>query len=226
MYISRKISVDTDNSKAASVGFVLILINLLCYLFDGISITGIVNLRMAIVTIIFAIIIIAMPIVSAIWVFKIAERLNRNAILWSLFAFIFSPIALISIAFLDIKVVDEEASSIKNTCKAKYKEEEQHIISQNTNIGRRELDTMLAALKQRYDELLYNQLNNYYREYYSAYNAVNSTEKLGNFVVEVEEEKSQHTEENASYNTGKCPACGYPITEAMNVCPDCEIALR
>ena len=28
------------------------------------------------------------------------------------------------------------------------------------------------------------------------------------------------------YDTNNCPACGFSITDAMDICPDCEVALR
>jgi len=39
-------------------------------------------------------------------------------------------------------------------------------------------------------------------------------------------DEEQYSEKQESITLTKCPACGFKITDAMEICPDCELALK
>ena len=155
-----------DNWKARTVGFVLILLNVVLHVVDqNVALYARITQLVGAGTVFIMLVVI--HILIAIWVSNIVAKLNRNVLFWVLFALIAAPLCLIIVGYL----------SAKKTTPTKKKAR----------------DIMI----------------------------------VGGVTIQEDIEKDEvGRTEKKNYDSNICPACGFSITNTMDVCPDCEITLK
>ena len=219
-----------DNSKATKVGFLLLAASIVLYLFDKNTFanTNPFNLTLAQTLVSWALLVatIIVRIVVVVWVSNIAAGLNRGILSWAIFALAFPSICLIVIGFLDEKAGDEALQKIVDKCRANYAIEK-YVLTKSEQ-PKNELKEQLKELKRRHTELLQSKVKEFYAEEEKWQMAkVEFIEVAETDLASGKVSKRKAVKiDGVTYSTDKCPACGHRITEDMEACPDCEIALK
>lgn len=188
------------------MGCVLIAINLvLKYKFESVDYVNPLAIldQKAMTAFVVDAILLFVRIAMTILAFVIAQRLNRSGLFWGLVVFLFTPISLVILGFLDVKIdhrlkktLDKhrtdyfvETIKIRNDCKIK-------------KIPQEKVDDLIQKSKLKHQELLTNALT----------------------ATTIEIEKNQTND--WMHDATRCPACGASVTLSDLQCLKCGLTLK
>jgi len=166
-------------------------------------------------------------IAITVWVVKIAKKLNRPPLLWGICGFLFSPITLIVIGFQDVKIEDKIIKKIVDELRLEFNTELLHIKS-TKDLSAEELHEVEIKLKEKFIQKLKDRISDSkFKEKMASENMAEDDENI------IEEEEKEEEEVVLSVSnqkwtseTGKCPACGAPLSDSAIVCPECGLSIN
>jgi len=163
-------------------------------------------------------------IASTVWVVKIAKKLNRPPLIWGIFGFLFPPITLIVIGFQDVKIVDKNIKKIVDELRLEFNTELLHIKS-TKDLSVEELNEVEIKLKEKFNHKLKEIIA---EGKFKDEAEVEEIEKQNIIEEEKEEEEVVQSVSNQKWTseTGKCPACGSPLSDNAVVCPECGLNIN
>ena len=232
-----------DNSKAIRVGFLILILGVILKLFFSIDIgfnpVSVLNFAIAGFYLFIFISTLILRFVIAAWAAKIANGLNRNSAFWALFTFIFPPLALIIIGFLDTKIENIDFKKVIDNCRADYLSEKIYI-NKELYLTNDELKIKLEETKQKYNKIIKDRLieslvdmkimniNNLIKDGFVDVNIdyKQQKQKIKDSIIKEDQLDTDENEDAFLDDPNKCPACGYRIDPELVICPDCGLTLR
>jgi len=195
---------ESPNNKLIAYGLILIVISIIIQLFQAIGIA--IGLG------------VAVRILILLWIPRAADSVGRNSILWTIFAFIFPPIALIILGVIGYKETRQYLDIINN-CRQQYNNKQSELsgLLADNKITREQMDLDLSSY---HDELSENA---------KKLIAVKYAETDEKFLNAQLERQGYVTDENSEVFVDykdKCPACGASINKEMVSCPDCGLGFK
>jgi hypothetical protein len=165
-------------------------------------------------------------IIITIYVIKIAKKLKRPPFIWGFFAFIFPPITLIVIGFQDVKIVDKNIKKIVDELRLEFNTELLHIKS-TKDLSVVELNEVEIKLKEKFNQKLKDRIAD--SRFKGKMESAGEAESQN--IIEEEEKEEEEVVQSVSNQkwtseTGKCPACGSPLSDNAVVCPECGLSIN
>ena len=161
-----------------------------------------------------------------IWVVKIAKKLKRPPFIWGFFAFLSSPLTLIVIGFQDVKIEDKIIKKIVDELRLEFNTELLHIKS-TKDLSAEELHEVEIKLKEKFNQKLKDRISD--SRFKEKMASGNLAEDDGNIIEEEKEEEEvvqSVSNQKWTSETGKCPACGAPLSDSAVICPDCGLSIN
>lgn len=167
-------------------------------------------------------------ILIIVWVVRIAGKLNRSQILWGILAFIFGPVTLIVIGFMDYRIEDKNVKKILDELRLDYSSEYLHIKS-TKDLTRVELAEVEVRLKEKFQQKLRERISG------SKLIAATAPEKMTEQERTAEQKRIEAEEDEAvqavsdqhwTGESNKCPACGAPMGDNITTCPECGLTIN
>lgn len=167
-------------------------------------------------------------IAVAVWVVKIAGKLNRPPFIWGFFGFIFPPITLIVIGFQDYKIADKKIKKIIDELRLDFNTEFLHIKS-TKDLSEAELNEVEIKLKEKFNQKLRDRISDTnYRERVES--ARMTEQELIQEQIEMEDEEDEVVQsvsnQNWTSDINKCPACGATVSDKAIACQECGLTLN
>ena len=161
-------------------------------------------------------------IIVAVYTYNVAKRLNRPAVTWSIFGFIFPPITLIILGFQDYKVEDKNIKKMIDDVRLDLRAELVNIKS-TQDLTSEEIDKTETELKEKYKQILRKNVTDYLAT--SKANSAKEDKLTGTIQFEEDTANSQVGDDWIK-DASKCPACGASLGNNDTSCPDCGLSIK
>ncbi|MCX6328146.1 MAG: hypothetical protein NTZ85_01345 [Bacteroidia bacterium] len=170
----------------------------------------------------------AINIAIAVWIVRIARKLNRPQILWGILGLVFAPITLIVFVFFDYKIEDRNVKKIVDELQLDFNSEYLHIKS-TKDLTREELDEVEIRLKEKFKLKLRERISESNLEGRTESEEINEqerTEEQKRIEAEEDEVVQAVSDQHWTGENNKCPACGAPFGDNAVSCPECGLTIK